>query len=74
MIWLVIMMLVLLKIPFFTKGNLKLVSEVEFHKELDPFWYQKDIYRDGWLHERWRKRNAPTVRSYNDDAVDDPYR
>lgn len=61
-------------VPFFQKAQLKLVSEVEFHKELDPLWYQKDIHPDGWYHERWRKKTAPTERIYLDDAVNDPYR
>lgn len=61
-------------VPFFQKGKLKLVSEVEFHEELDPLWYQKDIFQDGWYHERWRKSSAPMTRIYDDDAVDDPFR
>lgn len=61
-------------IPFYRSESIKLVSEFEFHEELDPFWYQKDIYQDGWYYERWRKSTGITERNYDDDAVEDPYR
>lgn len=61
-------------VPFFQRGQLRLVSEVEFHEELDPLWYQQDIHPDGWENERWRRSGVFTERVYDDDAVFDPYR
>lgn len=61
-------------VPFFQRGQLKLVSEVEFHEELDPLWYQQDIYSDGWRYERWRYHGVKFEREYKDDAVNDPNR
>ena len=61
-------------VPFFQESEVTLVSEVEFHEELDPSWYQRDQFSDGWRYERWRKGSVRSKRKYEDDAVKDPYR